>query len=124
MKLIRIIKRIISESPDNQRYLFIFLFLIYTAQFFAQTTVEVTGTVKSQDGEDLPGAVIRLQQGNEKVVQAVADGNGLFRVNVKQGTYQLEVTYVGFIPFQANVDARKNTHLPILLKADSKELGW
>ena len=123
MKLIRIIKRIISESPDNQRYFFIFLFLIYTAQFFAQTTVEVTGTVKSQDGEDLPGAVIRLQQGNEKVVQVVADGNGLFRVNVKQGSYQLEVTYVGFIPFQANVDARKNTHLPILLKADSKELG-
>ena len=87
MNLIRIIKRIISESPDNQRYLFIFLFLIYTAQFFAQTTVEVTGTVKSQDGKDLPGAVIRLQQGNEKVVQAVADGNGLFRVKITWGRF-------------------------------------
>ncbi len=105
------------------RFFFIVLFSIYSALIFAQATVELTGTVKSQEGEYLPGAVIRLQQGNDKVVQTVADGDGAFSIKVGQGNYQLEVTYVGFIPFQANVDARKNTHLPILLRTDSKELG-
>ena len=62
---------------------------------------EVKGTVKDADtGEVLPAANVFL---GEKVVPT--DGQGRFQFDkVKEGEYVLKVTFIGYDPFEQELD--------------------
>src|SRR5438132_14356870 len=61
----------------------------------------IVGTVKDSTNAVLPGARVQLQQ---KGPSAVSDVQGQFMIsNLLPGSYTLEVSYVGFAPFETSV---------------------
>lgn len=71
---------------------FLLLFLL-VAPAHAQDGV-ITGTVTSQEGQPLAGAQVSLTQTGYGVT---TNENGVYRIpDVRPGTYNLEVTYIGY----------------------------
>lgn len=76
---------------------------------------EVKGTVKDADtGEVLPAANVFL---GEKVVPT--DGQGRFQFDkVKEGEYVLKVTFIGYDPFEQELDVVSDRELEVVLAPD------
>lgn len=92
--------------------IFLFMPWMLRAQF------QLSGTVSNQkDGKVLPGANIVI--GNS-FLATTSDLNGSFTFkNLKPGTYQINVSYVGFETYHEKINVKKDTHLNILLKPTS-----
>lgn len=84
---------------------------------------EITGTVKDETGEPLPGATVTcvLHQQNHEVSTAVTDMNGHFRLLVSPSATHLTVTFIGFkAETVALTDAASYA---IVLSPDAKSIG-
>lgn len=86
-----------------KRFVFIFSINLLVTNLFCQT-VEVTGTLRDNEGEPLIGATVRIkgtQQGT------VADLDGNYSINAPVGSI-LIVSYVGYLPqeFVVTVDGK------------------
>lgn len=69
-----------------------FIFLLFIAQKLAAQDATVTGTVKSADGETLPGVSILIKETKQA---AISDAKGAFSINAPdKGT--LVFSYIGF----------------------------
>lgn len=86
----------------------------------SQFVEEVSGKITDQNGQPLPGALIRIKGKNGGTVSD-AQGNFILK-NVNTGDV-LQISYTGFITQEVNVDATNLTNLPITLKEDQKALG-
>jgi TonB-dependent receptor len=88
---------------------------------FAQTgRGTVTGRAVDTAGAVLPGAKVRIEPGD---VSAVTDQLGEFTViNLAPGAYKLTISYVGFLPYAADVKvvAGQATRLDAVLKVEAK----
>lgn len=95
-----------------------FLFLLILAcccSVFAQSGGVISGIVKDQNSVSLPGATLTLDKYNR---YTISDQNGYFEfLNVPEGTYQVEVTYIGFqkAGVTVHVGSGKNTVQNIIL---------
>ncbi|MGO3307841.1 MAG: carboxypeptidase-like regulatory domain-containing protein, partial [Sphingobacterium sp.] len=79
--------------------LLIFYFISYVS--LAQTTVLKGKIIDSNDSFSLPGASLRLQEGNR---HTVSDANGNFEfLNLPDGTYTLNVDYMGYNHFEQKI---------------------
>src|SRR5690606_111102 len=78
---------------------------------------QITGTVKDENGEALPGVSI-LVKGS--TTGTTTDVNGNFALEVKDDNAVLTFSFVGYIGQDVIVGA--NTFLNILLKTDTKSL--
>ncbi len=92
----------------------IFLFM----PWMLQAQFQLTGKVSNQkDGKALPGANIVI--GNS-FLATTSDLNGNFTFkNLKPGTYQIKISYVGFETYKEKINVKKDTHLNVLLKSTS-----
>ena len=81
------------------------LFMILVCSWFgiasavAQKEYRVSGRVETVGGETLPGANVKLtnvKQGG-KMSGASTDADGTFSIPVAKGTYQLEISFVGYV---------------------------
>jgi iron complex outermembrane recepter protein len=90
-----------------------FLFL-FTYQLFAQ--VSLTGhIVDADDANKLTSATIKLE-GEKLPLFTASDANGVFQLrNLKKGTYQLSVSYVGYATYKQVVDLQKDAKINIRL---------
>jgi TonB-dependent receptor len=95
--------------------------LALSSPAFAQST---KGSLigRAVDGENavLPGAKVQVQPGN---ASAVTDQRGEFTViDLTPGTYKVTVSYVGFLPFTAEVKvvAGAPIHVEAVLKVEAK----
>jgi len=79
------------------------LFTIILLQFnaYAQSTYEVTGTVKNAKGEKMPGATV-FMAGSEKITSTNSDGDFRFSV-VSPGNYQLVINTLGYESLKQSV---------------------
>jgi TonB-linked SusC/RagA family outer membrane protein len=69
-----------------------FIFLLFIAQKLSAQNATVTGTVKSADGETLPGVSILIKETKQTTI---SDGKGAFSINAPdKGT--LVFSYIGF----------------------------
>jgi TonB-linked SusC/RagA family outer membrane protein len=68
--------------------------LLVLAQFtsYGQEARDITGTVKDQSGEGLPGATVKVSGSGNGVV---TDANGAFRISASAGSV-LTASYIGF----------------------------
>jgi outer membrane receptor protein involved in Fe transport len=83
----------------KRNYIFIF-FLSISSFAFAQTN-NISGTINDQTGAPLPGVNVILEGGT---LGAVTDFDGKYSINnVKNGTYNLTATYMGFKNFSKSV---------------------
>lgn len=75
---------------------FIIFFFCFTLPLFAQT--EISGRIKSEAGELLPGASVLLKDKEQKIVSfAISADNGGYQLEAKKpGEYILEVNFLGF----------------------------
>jgi CarboxypepD_reg-like domain/Secretion system C-terminal sorting domain len=73
----------------------ILLLLALPLLMHAQT--ELTGTIYDDSNLPLPDATVKLLKNGSLIKGAVSDDNGVYRLpNLDPGTYDLEVSYVGY----------------------------
>ncbi|MCH7410690.1 SusC/RagA family TonB-linked outer membrane protein [Belliella sp. DSM 111904] len=102
--------------------LIIGIYLIIFTQLHAQgvETRSITGTVLVENDESpLPGAMVKLKN---SVVWAIADDNGEFEVMVEGGTYQLEVSFLGYLTQSIEIAVPQSSPLVILMQEDELSL--
>ena len=93
-------------------FLTVITILVSTASMMAQSTIR--GKVTDEKGIILHGATVKLQ--NTRFGSVVdADGNYIIR-NIPNGTYSIEVTFVGYESFQKSIDISSNLTIPVVLK--------
>ncbi|GAB3803745.1 TonB-dependent receptor [Spirosoma humi] len=82
------------------------------------TGSRIEGTVRSDNGEPLPGANIVIQGSN---VGTQTDANGKFSIQVPQGSRKLVVTSIGFT--NQEVTITNATKLDLTLTTDNRQLS-
>ncbi|MBN7817437.1 TonB-dependent receptor [Algoriphagus pacificus] len=97
----------------------LFYILLGASQVMAQATI--SGKIKDQEGNPLPGANILILEQNTGTVSDL-EGNYSIHIN-KSGTYTLKVSFIGFdaITQKITVDS-KNTSKNFILSESSSEL--
>jgi TonB-dependent receptor len=105
----------------------LFLFVLLFVSGWATTAQEngvISGKITETEGNfSLPGATIRLNTGNK---YTITNQNGDYEfLNVPAGTYQIEVTYIGYqkLSKEVTVTAGKNTTVNFSLLPGSEELS-
>ena len=103
------------------RYYLLALFTL----FFCYSNAQSILSGKIMDNKDqfsLPGATIKLKEGNR---YTVSDGNGNFEfLNLPVGTYHLSVNYLGYKLFQQTVEVNSSSkELSILLESGSNDIA-
>ncbi|MDU1892543.1 MAG: TonB-dependent receptor [Dysgonomonas sp.] len=94
--------------------LLLFYFMVIFS--YAQSGGLVSGIVKDKKAISLPGATLKLDKFNR---YTVSDHNGYFEfLNVPEGTYTLEVSYIGFTSFTKTVavNSKENTVIDVILE--------
>lgn len=96
---------------------------IVSCALYAQGSGIISGKVtESEGGLSLPGATLKLNIGNK---YATTNNNGEFEfLNVPFGTYEIEVTYIGYEKEKqtVTVDSKKGTVVKFVLGSTSNEL--
>jgi len=91
---------------------------IATAKSALSTAREnVTGTVRDEQGEPLPGVTVKIKGTN---TATTTDVNGVYRINLPTGNETLVFTFVGYKTQELAVNGR--TNLDIALFEDTKSL--
>ncbi|WP_293311740.1 SusC/RagA family TonB-linked outer membrane protein [Pedobacter sp. UBA5917] len=91
------------------------LLLFITQQLFAQNAI-ITGTVKSADGETLPGVSIFIKETRQTTI---SDGKGAFSINApEKGT--LVFSYIGFKTQEVQIS--KNGPIAVILQSSDNAL--
>ena len=71
--------------------------------------------------EVLIGANVVLKA-NQKIFGVTTDVNGVFQMQVPQGKYSLEITYVGYVKYTTNVEVDGNLTLPTITLYEDSQL--
>lgn len=102
-----------------KKILLLLLILLPLFGVYAQNGGIISGIVQDNSAASLPGATLKLDKYNR---YTISDQNGYYEfLNVPEGTYMLEVTYIGFTPFnkQVTVSVAKNTVFGVVLEESS-----
>ena len=104
------------------RNLFIVLMLCFAANIYAQDRYTISGTVKDDKGQILPGATVFLT--GTKIITA-CDASGEFNLlNVSPGSYELVVKMLGFMPETVPVTLKSSAlSLSVALKPKTNQLN-
>lgn len=99
----------------------ILLALFLALNTYAQNGGVLSGIVKDKDNISLPGATLTLDKYNR---YTISDQNGYYEfLNVPEGTYTLEVTYIGFDPARKTVTVTKKGNTVIDIIMEEKEFS-
>lgn len=98
----------------------VFIFL-FSSQIFAQKTFSISGIVKDKEG-GLPGASIFL---SGYKIATMSDNKGKFILpNLKPGSYDLLVQFVGYLPYAKSVIiADQSVEVDLILTENVTQLG-
>lgn len=102
-----------------KQILLLLLIVLPSLGVYAQNSGIISGIVQDNRAVSLPGATLKLDKYNR---YTISDQNGYYEfLNVPEGTYTLEVTYIGFAPFskQVTVSMAKNTVYEVVLEESS-----
>lgn len=99
-------------------------FLLLLLSFTAAAQPSVSGTVQDASGNPVPFANILLKLGTETIKASSTAENGAFEMtNVTAGSYELEVTTIGFKEFNTTITVSADVILPaIILEEEPTEL--
>ena len=100
-----------------------FLFILFTATSFAQSTGTIKGTVQTSDSKPAEGVSVSLKGLNKTTI---ADNNGAFTIkNVPDGNFTLVITLVGYNDAIQNitVTAGETATVNINLSLSNNELN-
>ncbi len=93
------------------------MLLMQCFAIFAFAQLSISGKVSNEEGEALPGASVVL---HESYKGTTTNLNGQFEINVpKPGTYQLEVSFIGYETEIKTIEVLQPVHVTIELKTSS-----
>lgn len=95
-------------------FLFLFVSMLANAQNYT-----ILGKVVDQDQEPLFGATIVVK---ETQTGTSSDKDGKFAVSLKEGTYTLQVSFIGFKTVEQKVLLNESTYLTFVLSSDENIL--
>lgn len=82
------------------------LFLLFSSINFAQNRYTLSGTVTDQDtNETLIGVTVSVKEAN---INTVTNEYGFYSVSLPEGTYTLEVSYIGYGVFSESISVDAN----------------
>ncbi|MBQ8673361.1 MAG: outer membrane beta-barrel protein [Bacteroides sp.] len=92
------------------------LLLLLPIFLYAQSGHSVKGMVQDADGKPLEGATIRLERSlpNQQLTGATTDIHGRFALQANEGTYSLEISYMGYSKYMATVQVDGEVRLPAI----------
>ncbi|MDB5020852.1 MAG: TonB-dependent receptor [Pedobacter sp.] len=98
--------------------LFLLSFLLFSCFIVsAQSRYTLSGIVKdASTGETLIGATIKLREAKNG---AISNSYGFYSITAAQGTYTLQVNYVGYQAFIKQIDLSKNQQIAVQLQPSS-----
>ena len=98
---------------------FVVLLLLWSA--IASAQFSIMGNITDQNGNYLPGATILISDTGQG---ASSDADGFFMFsNVSTGTYQFEVSYIGYTSWKETIIVSGKTVLSIVLEQTSFSVG-
>jgi TonB-dependent receptor len=106
------------------RNLLLFITIIFSLYSNAQGKGVISGKItESESNFSLPGATLKLS-GTNKYTTSDIDGDFEF-LDITEGTYQLEITYIGYQKFskEVKVIAGKNNRVSLVLISGTEELS-
>jgi iron complex outermembrane recepter protein len=99
----------------------VFTFLFFCLSMQATAQYAIMGNVNDEQGNPLPGTTILIADSNRG---AFSDADGFFIfTNVPKGTYELEISYVGFFSRKEKVEVTGKTVLNIVLQTAATKLS-
>jgi len=101
---------------NNTRKIASFIFCYLFPFWLVAQEITIKGTVKDQDGLELPGAAIVIKGTNKGIA---TDGNGAFEIKAHQGDI-LVFSTIGYAPKEVKVGKERN--LNIVLSVDVLQL--
>ncbi|MCK9408511.1 MAG: TonB-dependent receptor [Bacteroidetes bacterium] len=97
-----------------------FLVLIFFTNLAAQGKFTISGYVRDiETGEELLGATVTIVQSK---IGMVTNEYGFYSLALSQGTYTVRYSYIGFQPFEKQIQLEKSIRLNVELTSDSEEL--
>ena len=100
------------------------LLSILLATCDVMTAQSLSGLVRSQDGIALPYAIVKItsDKKNDSSIQST-DTSGVFTIkNLERGTYNIEISYLGFGPVEMEINLYSDTLLNIHMQNVDKSL--
>lgn len=98
-----------------KKHLLFATLLVASALSYGQSGL-VIGQVTDKQKLSLPGAVLELSPGN---IHTISDAYGKFEfLNVKEGTYEVKVTYMGYKPALGTITVAADKAVSITLSLD------
>lgn len=107
----------------SKRFFILVLLLIAQVTSAQTPALEWRGTVRSEKGEGLPGATVRIVE-LEKYTTTGTDGRYGFS-GIAAGVYRIQVTYMGYRTLQREVNStgQKPVRLDLVLEEETSELS-
>src|SRR5690606_24603375 len=85
----------------------LFLCLLTSSINFAQNRYTLSGTITNQNtNETLIGVTVSVKEAN---INTITNEYGFYSVSLPEGTYTLEVSYVGYAVFSESILVNANT---------------
>src|SRR5690606_13834200 len=92
---------------DFKYKIVLFFFLLISSINFAQNRYILSGTVTDQNtNETLIGVTVSVKEAN---INTITNEYGFYSVSVPEGTYTLEVSYIGYAVFSESILVNANT---------------
>lgn len=98
----------------------ILILILSVSGMNAQNTYSITGKVQD-DKEALVGVNVVLKV-NQKIFGVSTDVNGAYKIQVPKGKYNLEISYIGYTKYTAQVEVDGNVTLPIVTLHEDSQL--
>ena len=100
---------------------FKFFFMFFFMSFFAHSQIAIRGTVKDSSNVVIEFAnVVLTNQANEIITGIITDENGSFKLSVKEGDYNLTISFIGYEDWTKNVSVSKNQDFGIIILDEDK----
>lgn len=94
----------------------LFCFFCFS-NLFGQSSIKISGKVKSNEGLNLAGVMVTFNI-NEDSSYAVTDSLGVFSANLRSGLVRLSMNHFGYIEKELSFALKKDTILSIVLEKD------
>src|SRR6185369_8809058 len=112
----KIMKRTIAISLSSLLLVVNLFGLVSPRAAYAQTLIELRGTVIDETNAYIAAAPLTLDDGKGQKYSAVADDHGRYRFMVKPGVYTLTVVVEGFGQFTEQLDLTSKPSGPFDIK--------
>lgn len=99
----------------------VYLFSVFSFSLAAQ---DLTLSGKVRDANNIPityANVVLLIDDATLLNGTTTDDNGFFNINLKEGDYQLKITYLGFKTYIQKIELNSDTNLNVIILEESTE---